>query len=302
MSTPKRHHYLPQSYLENFTNELGMVWVCDKENNTFNKQSPHNTGVIKNYYSIKLEDGTFDTRIEKALADIDGLFITIFNKFKTKAQLTSQEKFDMSACLAFLYTRTPKFQKDYELTTNKAIKEILKITQNEETVKRTLKEIGQDPSQAKNVVKFIQDEKYDIVLPREESLRLMVEMAPKLQPAFNMYDWTVFKAHHEYSFITSDNPVIMMPPKNYSPNSFHGIGFLTPGVSFFLPLSSKLLLCMKSTEIPHKDIQYLSLGKEDMRNINRDFFNTALRFVIGRDKPLLEKLHQLNKTEDIQDT
>ena len=55
MSEPKRHHYLPQSYLENFSNDGG-VWVYNDKDKTIKKIPKLNVAVISHFYTRENKD------------------------------------------------------------------------------------------------------------------------------------------------------------------------------------------------------------------------------------------------------
>ena len=50
--TKKRHHYLPQSYLKNFTNENDRIFVYDSKENSINEQSKYGTFWEKKHYTM----------------------------------------------------------------------------------------------------------------------------------------------------------------------------------------------------------------------------------------------------------
>ena len=289
---PKKHHYLPESYQYNFVNSKRKIWVYDKKTAEIRQQPPRTTAVINNYYSLRLKDGSLSTEIETALRDVDGLFVSLFKNFQSEKQISQEERYAMSTCLAFLYTRTPKFQDWYEKFRSDLMKQRNKIIYNEDRIKEILKRKGKNSQEAASLAAIIENERYDIKFNREASIVMMAKLAPDLIPAFNMYEWAVFKSPKNSSFITSDNPVVMIPPTSKQPHPLAGVGFLTPGVSFFFPLSSQLLLCAFGKEEPATDIFYLEIGRKNVREINKLFFNTSLRYAIARDKQWLEKLSE----------
>jgi len=51
MSKPKRHHYLPQFYLDKFSRS-GSLYIFDRELNEYREQTPTNTAVKSHYYAL----------------------------------------------------------------------------------------------------------------------------------------------------------------------------------------------------------------------------------------------------------
>jgi hypothetical protein len=74
---PKRQHYVPQFYLDNFTvrggarNTLGF-WVYDKSVGEPRWQTPINTAVESYFYTVTRADGGRDHQVETLLAECEG--------------------------------------------------------------------------------------------------------------------------------------------------------------------------------------------------------------------------------------
>ena len=56
LSTPKKHHYLPEFYLKGFST-AGWLWVYDRERNAYSKRRPETVAIRKGFYSIEDQDG-----------------------------------------------------------------------------------------------------------------------------------------------------------------------------------------------------------------------------------------------------
>jgi hypothetical protein len=48
----RRHHYLPQFYLQNYTGQDGLLCLFDRETKTFRKQQPLNTALERDFYTV----------------------------------------------------------------------------------------------------------------------------------------------------------------------------------------------------------------------------------------------------------
>jgi hypothetical protein len=59
---PKRHHFLPQFYLEGFARD-GLVALFDREKNEIRLQQPLNTAVIGHFYTLKDGKGAIDSSL-----------------------------------------------------------------------------------------------------------------------------------------------------------------------------------------------------------------------------------------------
>lgn len=74
MNVAKRNHYLPQFNLQHFVNIYDKhFWVYYKGQKAPQPQTPINTCIEKNLYTVKHEDGSTNDLLEKAIfAPIEG--------------------------------------------------------------------------------------------------------------------------------------------------------------------------------------------------------------------------------------
>src|SRR5829696_9445381 len=71
VSTPKKHHYLPEFYLKGFST-AGELWVYDRKRGTYDKRRPETTAIRKGFYAVKDEHGKKDYgEVERRLSVIE---------------------------------------------------------------------------------------------------------------------------------------------------------------------------------------------------------------------------------------
>jgi len=90
---PKRHHYIPQAFLRNFTMDDKHIWVCDKV-----KKSPIfstnviNVGLESNLYTYltkKKKEGSLESTL---FSKIDGMAKNTVDKLKKMKQFQIKKK------------------------------------------------------------------------------------------------------------------------------------------------------------------------------------------------------------------
>jgi len=140
----------------------------------------------------------------------------------------------------------------------------------------------------KEVLDFAKNEDYDIKFSREHSLNLMYSLARELPFYFIQMDWQFWYSPKNSSFITSDNPFIVTSPENY--NGPYGIR--TKGTKKIVPLSRKvcLVMCDRGERMIN-----MQVSSKDVKSINYFIANGCDRFLISRDKSLLESLVKISK-------
>lgn len=195
--------------------------------------------------------------------------------------------------LSLMYVRVPESKKRTEESYEKIIKRLSGMWfSNKEWVKRALKETNQSLSEkeTEEVIKFAQDgSRYNIKFPSNVWLSSMMEMSLEIERIFSTMDWDI-KYHDVDSLITSDNPMILLPPKDYSKNCFYGVGLITPGAKKIIALTSSVCLIMHDLN-KNAVIEYSESSIKDAYEIIK--LNTAVnsdRFVYASDKNELEKI------------
>jgi len=294
MNIPKRHHYLPQFYLKNFCND-GFLWVYDRKNNKYRKQTPINTAVKKKYYTISGPDGTPQNEIEAVLANIEGETKHIIEKIIEKKSIDLEEKCILAIFIAFLYVRVPEFEMEINELTEKFFKRYNKLAiPNEKQAEIMIKQFAETKDQEnlspKKMLDFVKNENYSINFSRQHSLSLMYALAREFPLIFIQMDWQFWYSSKNSSFVTSDNPFVVSRPQNY--NGPYGIG--TRGARKIISLSPKvcLVMCDKGDSLINRQ-----LSSKNVRDVNGLIALECDRFLISKDKSLLERLVKISKID-----
>jgi len=103
-------------------------------------------------------------------------------------------------------------------------------------------------------------------------------------------DWQFWYSSKNSSFITSDNPFVVTRPQNY--NGPYGIG--TKGAKKLVPLNQKvcLVMCDKGESVINRQV-----SSKDVRSVNGLIALECNRFLISKDKSLLESLVKNSKID-----
>lgn len=291
MTSPKRHHYLPQFYLERFCRDGGFS-VFDRERNEFRKQTPINTALKSHYYSVEDKTGKKDTRIESFLSELEGHAKQIVQKLEHRENIVDDEKKELALFIAFMMNRVPDFEKAINKIESTLIQRMADtLFSDEERLKSILQERSEDTEgasdiSAKELVEFHKSGNFEIVIHRNESLRMMVDVSLNTANYFRQMDWGIFHCQDRTSFITTDNPVVLVPPSDYE-QGFWGVGILTKGAQKLFPLSQTACLVMldHGNAISHSNVDQLTT-----RQINLILAAYSDRFVIGRDETLVKNI------------
>lgn len=134
----------------------------------------------------------------------------------------------------------------------------------------------------------IDESRYYVKFPPGYWLGTMLKLSLDVANIFIDSNWDIYHFKRLYALVTSDNPVVLVPPKNYHP--FYGYGLATQDTVKVISLSSNVCLVTKELtrdpEIIHKEWN----NKDLSRWFNRITAANSDRFVFSPEKGKLEKL------------
>lgn len=287
---PKRHHYIPQFFLKYFSQDQANLWVFDKVKKEYRYQDTRKIASENMFYTYTVKGK--EENLESLFGMIEGLAKPILDKIIQKTEITMQEKADFSMFLAALRVRIPDFKKWTEEGGEKMYKKHNKIIfSNREYVENMIKRSGKKVSKIEvdELIEFATDEsKYGVKFPPGYWIKTMLTLSLDVADIFIDSNWDVYHFDRKYALVTSDNPVVLVPPKN--PHPFYGYGLATPGTVKVISISSCVCLVAKeltkTPEIVHKDWTKKDLSKW----LNKITAANSDRFVFSPEKGKLEKL------------
>ncbi len=285
----KRHHTIPRSYLEGFTDENGHVWVLDTKNKIFNTQ-PENILVETHFYRITLKSGEKSVLVEDTLANIESVYASIFkNKISQDKFLTDDERAKVSIFFSAMMHRTKPYRESM-----RNMLERLKISMEE------WREQFRKNPQARRLSSAMPSSGNGITLKELEAgladfdehhaADLIPQVISTAQIIFDM-KWSIWKyPKGEGGFVTSDSPLVVMRPasiKKYGKNAIGSQpGLLFQDAEITLPLSKDRLLL--AGWILNEDTYY-EVPSEIAENINqRTILNSSERIIASNRKKLEE--------------
>lgn len=305
MKLSRRHHYLPQMYLRGFADESDLVWVFDRQNNTFIHQGILKTAVKKDFYTVVGPDGQKTDAVEQMLANIvEGPMKRIIERLDKK-NLTweGEDRAVLALFVALLRTRNPAFDKDQNEFTEQFHRWWAKATHpsleaTEESLRKYESETGEDMTDvsAQELFEMIRGDQYELTNPRQNNIKMMLSLAPEIAPFVFRLNWEILAAPKAMSFITCDNPfTVVLPP--FFNDSIQGYGILTSGASTVVPLSSKTAICFSGEG---NRTRGAVVYRNFLRNTNMVVAANSERFVIARDEHLLRSVVRKGKLDQWQ--
>lgn len=280
MNNPKKQHYVPQTYLRQFTEIQGNLYIYDKVKQEIRKQKPSAVGYNKHFYTVEIE-GEKDYFIEKFLAEkVDVLYTDLLTKISNQSIFNSKDRYDLGLFLAAQYLRTPAQRKNYNQMIESNVKQIGKITYSMKRNTNQLKAEMKDEEFAR----IIEKGDYDIKVPPENSLAFLVSFVEEMAEMLAKQNIVVLKASKKSEFITSDNPYTMVKEKWAA--EWEGFGVINTTKIF--PLSPQYLLLLK--DVGNKMIYPPVISSKDIRVYNQQIATWSDRYLFARNEYLLRSL------------
>src|ERR1035437_3536447 len=221
MNRPKRHHYLPQFYLDGFTRD-SLLWVYDRKTKTLRKQTPINTAVESGFYTYVDVQGNESNEIEKLFATLEGYVKPIIDLLATRREISAEQRAVLTTFIATLFFRTPGFRRIHDGMHEAMMKRVMQMSlPNVDVAAATLERMKADGRDVDSVtseraVEAAQNpDDYGIEFPPNASLQSMMTLLPQIAPMLGDLKWTVLHAPQNKSFVTSDEPFVLLPPSGH---------------------------------------------------------------------------------------
>lgn len=282
MANPKRHHYLPEFYLDRFTGSDRFLWVFDRSQGKLRREQPKNTAVIGHYYSFVDGSGNRNSAFEQILSLIEGRAKPVFDQLESGGHLTHSARYNLSLFLGYLFCRLPAFARSL----NESINGLARIV---------LRKNLEDPETAKSF-DFSEDflnlvDSGELILGANDNMRIaqMVDQGKELGGKFFASSWVLAKAPDRTSFVTCDNPFgLIFPPEIPKALCAWSWGAFTPGVTRAFPLSSRTCLLMHG--MTGSSFDRLTIDRDLVREINLATVSETESYAIAKDEVHLRSI------------
>ncbi|TLD40043.1 MAG: hypothetical protein JETT_3697 [Candidatus Jettenia ecosi] len=243
MSQPKKHHYLPQFYLEFFkcspqTGKYPQIYVTTKKKNPKRfKAAIHDTGCISDYNTVDLQgEPPEKKKIEEALSKIEGKQRDLLVEIMGNREIKDCQVRLLAEFLATVHLRVPKFKRNVETGLRASVENVGEMLFRNGKLQPLPKVLADlKPKKLSDLMTVEIDNwillsyMYDVALNSH-----LADIIGKMQFRF-------LCAPAGGQFITGDTPLVLFVP-NYQMRQPYGAGFADKEVEVTFPISSHLML------------------------------------------------------------
>lgn len=279
MSTPRKHHYLPQFYLEGFKLEPQKgkkphIWQIEKSGDQAH-YSPaiEDSGCIRDFHTLDFTDEEPDHKsIETLLTKLESKQSALVRKIRETKQIESSQVEPLSEFISLMRYRVPSFAEHVAASLRSVVLDTFKIMYN----------AGEFSSPPPELQKIFDsngvDESLQVSISNWKILSHMFEIgvSPESIGLLAEYDYHVYLAEEPNFFVSSDNPVALYHP-NYEKIRPYGVGLAMKGVEVTLPLTSEMLIRAGRNLKPGTSIA----SAQEVREFNRRTITMGERYIFS---------------------
>jgi len=295
VSTPKKHHYLPEFYLKGFST-AGELWVYDRKRGTYDKRRPETTAIRKGFYAVKDEHGKKDYgEVERRLSVIESHAARAIQKLDGPLKLKVVELNALALFVALLKFRIPAFERQMnEIAAMSANVEETKelLAPSVAAVQRKLEQQGYNEAESLQEARLIYEKvhsgEYQVDISPDFRIQMMAQYSNATTQAFLKKPWALVRSPEGSSFITSDDPLVVMELSD-APDifSYTGPESIPAGYEFWIPLSRRTCLVIGNESCSGRVIRP---QKNEVRAINVMIGAQCERFFMAGDEALLRRV------------
>ncbi|MFA6038157.1 MAG: DUF4238 domain-containing protein [Legionellales bacterium] len=266
-NTPRKHHFISQCYLKNFSDEKGNILTLDFERGRHFTTTPKNIAAERDFNLIESK-AVLSFEIEKKLGELESFFASSIQNVITTEQFSERDYAQILFFIACYAIRNPYTREGLKQhISNKA--NMLQLPILPEGSQVLLEDEGGEKfeaiiktslhnGQAKTAI--------DINITRNQHIILEFEtITERILPSLYERKWRLAKAPQDLFFITSESPVILMKPGS---STVEPLSFEDKNTILYFPLTRKFTLIGEfSSTIINSTQQISDKNVADMNNL-----------------------------------
>lgn len=290
MANPKKHHFVPESYLAGFTlsgSKNDRLWVIDQKNVKVRPSTPQNEAHQRYLYRVDVEKGGDEFGIEKGFSEFENEAIPILKEISEKKAIPIGEKYDyLISYIALQIVRTPKYRDVFVKNLSNMYSQMGKLTiqflfQSKERFNQYVEElINRKPHLNKddfNYEKLLKETKnidFEADINQNYHIKHALKMSDTLLPHLGNRSWCILlpQESNQY-FITSDHPVELTWSDSNHNNRPIGYGLQHTDVIF--PVNKSVTILGRFESQPPK----VELSFKKVAQINSIIANASTRYL-----------------------
>ena len=271
MSTPRKHHYLPQFYLREFSSNGRSLIQIEKDSGHTATCAIKDVAAIRDYHRLDADDVDDPYELERSLSSIEDKLATATRRVLEHGVEDVTTHARLVELVSMLRMRVPAMKARIEDI-------IRQVVRSRGLIMERAKELPPPPPGLEDVLRM---DKLDIDILNWICLELMFKLAADediLRLLLSM-TLTVIRAPDGEFFLTGDQPVAVFSPSAKLTRS-EGVALTASDVELSLPLSRDTLIRL---DWKSGSTDYVSATPDEVSEFNRRSVVMASSYVFAPD-------------------
>lgn len=244
-SRTRRQHVVSRFYLNGFANEDQRVARVELPGDVTRVLSTGDAGVIKDFYTITLPDGTKSDFFERAFGEVEGLAAEAMRAITSGVwPVPDEHRASLAAWIALQHLRSEDVRAGQGSMRAGMIQLIVGVSGRaalREVIERAERRTISDEELDWEWADLTKSGGPDLAEDPDEHLRLLSDLLPGTTHYFYDCHWTLYRFQRRV-LVTSDHPVSLCVEPDYP--AYMGVGLATADL-FVVPLSRRLGLTIQ---------------------------------------------------------
>lgn len=273
------------------------VWIYDRTRDQYRERGVKNVAVERHFYSADTPEGGRDAEPERQLSVLEGKAARIIRSLRPGCGLTLLQRAWLAHFVAIMRFRTPTFRAGAESFANQKMPEVKQgLFPTVDSLRDFLRSKGVavdelPDEEFEQTYRDLQSETYDPPLTKNFLLMRMFALGEKAGGIMSRFSWTFAWANERTSFVTSDDPFLVLDAKGEVVPAFTGhVGLASPGTTKVLPVTQRVCLLIGDGALQTRHVR---LDRKTVRDFNLKQVENSDRWLIARDQTLLKRLVEM---------
>jgi Protein of unknown function (DUF4238) len=287
--TARKHHYVPEMYLDGFVGRKGQCFVVDAERRRPFKSKPAGIAAQRDFNLIEAP-GVPPDALEKELANLEGVIAPGIKRIRETASFgeDSKDREDVINLITLLAARNPRMRQDMQKFYTEIFRAMLAAAFEDkakwEAVVQAIKAAGiwpeNEPSDFEGYKKFVEDNIDKVKAHQNFSLEMELESMERLYWYFDARKWRIVKAKEgSGGFVTTDHPVCIRHPGGVNYGAQYAPGLALSDRDVLFPRSSNLALIGRM----EGDEDVIELDEKGVADFNATVMGYAMTQIYAAD-------------------
>lgn len=282
---PVKQHFVPTSFQARFRGEDGNFWIYLLRTKRFHSSDPGRVGYLNNLYTLPDAEGGLDYKVEHFFGVVEDKSAPAFEKLLRDEAITGEERFWICFFWGAAFCRSRDIIRSYQALFGDL--QTSAFRNKYSSLEETRHWLDAEPTKYKDITaeelyEYVNSDEYEIAYESHSVLPSLLRLMPRICQILWESRITVLHAPEGKSFVTGDNPVVLM-----SFGTPGQTGFGLPDTAKVMPLSCEVCLVADGLG---EGLRRFTADREMVRNINLRIASDAQEFIIGRSQALIASL------------